>query len=553
MASRWKLPGCGFVLTLAAVMLSGRPAVSADKIYFAIGPLIQSISVSSLEAFALEGELTGDLARYAPFIGETQLEAFKTVLTQPYEIDPLAVGNLAYTPLGNRFLERIGNIFQTESGSNGARAIRASLIATAQMPAGFTVLGFLQNFPTDLRINTREALFFMQALQAFQDYRAAALQAIADQSSQEAAAEAAGFDLGRLPDLSQPGPLSYQHQPLTVTAEGEGSQPPSFVADLYLPQLPAGAAALPVVVIAPSQGASAAEIRPLVAALASYGVAVAVAGMPEDEPALSLSPLENHLSASLKPADFRHRPAAISATLDRLAIWDAAAGNVALNLEQVGVVGTYLGGYAALAVAGAELDRQRLETVCSADGYGLNLSLFFQCQALETEPASFRDPRVAAVVAINPFSSTLLGPDAIAQIDIPVLIIGSSDDLLTPVTAEQIHPFLWLTSADKLLAIKVSSRQRPEAVSEGMLLPNPVDPETQALEAAYDQTLTLAFIQTHLTDERAYTPFLSAAYAQSTSAAPLSLLTLRSLTLDQLEAAYGGAAPSDSLPELRPR
>lgn len=550
------------MLTLAAVMLTGRPAASADKIYFAIGPLMQSISIESLEAFALEGELTGELARYAPFIGEPQLQAFKTVLTQPYEIDPLAVGNLAYTPLGSRFLERIGNIFQTESGNNGARAIRASLIATAQMPAGFTVLGFLQNFPTDLRINTREALYFMQALRAFQDYRAAALQAIAAQSSQEAAAEAAaGLDLSRLPNLGEPGPLSYQAQRLTVTPETgpetgpEGSPPPSFIADLYLPQRPAGSAgaALPVVVIAPSQGASDAEIRPLVAALASRGVAVAVAEVPQGEPALSLTPLENHLSASLEPSDFRRRPAAISATLDRLALWDAAAADVALNLEHVGVVGTYLGGYAALAVAGADLNRRRLETICSADGYGLNLSLFFQCQALETEPASFKDPRVAAVVAINPFSSTLLGPDAIAQIDIPVLIIGSSDDLLTPVTAEQIHPFLWLTSAEKRLALKVPSRQRPETVSEGLLLPNPVSPETQALDVAYDQMLTLAFMQTHLVGESAYAPFLSATYAESTRTAPLTLLTLRSLTPAQLEAAYGAAPPADSLPELRLR
>ncbi|MBD2259611.1 alpha/beta hydrolase [Pseudanabaena sp. FACHB-2040] len=517
--------------------------MSAERIVFAVGPLLQSISVESLTTFALEGELTGDLARYAPFIGDEQLQEFRAVLTQAYPIDSLTIGNLSYTPLGSSFLQRLGNIFQTETGNNGFRAIRASLIATAQAPEGFTVLGFLQNYPTNMRLNTREALFFMQALAVFREYRESALAAIATQSNQEAAAAAPSS----WRDLSQPGPYRPQRQQLTVTSAD------SFPADLYLPE--GAPSPLPVVAIAPSQGATLNEYESLANGLASYGMAVVIANPPRTA-ATGRTALENRLNAELSPADFLNQPRNITATLDFLETWETTQPTLDLNLEQVGIIGDYVGGYTALAVAGANISRSRLDTVCSADGYVLNLSLLLQCQALElpTTDATLLDPRIGAVVAINPLASAIFGPEEVGNIEVPVLLIGGTDDLLTPAISEQIHPFLWLNSPDKFLALQTAAQPADASSSAGglVLLPGLTEANS-SLAAAYTRALSLAFMQRFIAQQSDYEPYLSATYGQYLSEEPLDLLILQDLSLEQLESAYGSTAPVDVLPELRMR
>ncbi|MBD0335421.1 MAG: alpha/beta hydrolase [Cyanobacteria bacterium Co-bin13] len=542
MGSQWLYRGCLWGVGLLAACLSIRPALSAERIVFAVGPLLQSISVESLTAFALEGEITGDLARYAPFIGDEQLQEFRAVLTQAYPIDSLTIGNLSYTPLGSSFLQRLGNIFQTEAGNNGFQAIRASLIATAQAPEGFTVLGFLQNYPTNMRLNTREALFFMQALTVFREYRESALAAIATQANQDATSAPSAWR-----DLSQPGPYTPQRQQLTVTSAG------SFPADLYLP---GGAPSpLPVVAIAPSHGATLNEYEPLANGLASYGIAVVIANPPQTA-ATGRSALENRLNADLSPADFINRPRDITATLDFLETWETTQPSLDLNLEQVGVIGDYIGGYTALALAGANISRSRLDTVCSADGYVLNLSLLLQCRALElpTPDMPLPDPRIGAVIAINPLASAVLGPEEIGNIEVPVLLIGGTNDLLTPAIAEQIHPLLWLNSPDKFLALTVADQPANASNSAGgsVLLPGLTETNS-GLVTAYTRALSLAFMQRFIAQQNDYEPYLTAAYGQYLSQEPLDLLILQDLSLEQLESAYGSAAPVDLLPELRMR
>jgi predicted dienelactone hydrolase len=538
MSSRWLVRGCLWGAGLLAALIGLRPALGAERIVFAVGPLLQSISVESLSTFALEGEVTGDLARYAPFIGAEQLQELRAILTQAYPIDPITIGNLSYTPLGSSFLRRLGNIFQTEAGNNGFQAIRASLIATAQAPEGFTVLGFLQNYPTNMRLNTREAVFFMQGLTAFREYQAAALGAIATQSTQEATTPAAWRD------LSQPGPYPVQRQQLTVD---------DFPADLYWPE--GVGAALRVVAIAPSQGATLNQYDALARSLASYGFAVVIPNPPQ-KPPTGRSAIENRLNADLSPADFLTRPQEITATLDFLETWDASQPGIDLNLEQVGVIGDSLGGYAALAVAGANISRSRLDTVCSSDGYVLNLSLLLQCQALElpNPDVSLTDPRIGAVVAINPLVSAIFGPQEIGNVEVPVLLIGGTSDLLTPAISEQIHPFLWLNSPDKVLALSLSELPTEGATpaQNPVLLPGLTEANTE-LAADYTRALSLAFMQRFIAQESDYAPYLTAAYGQFLSQEPLALYVLQNLSLEQLETAYGSPAPVDVLPELRMR
>jgi predicted dienelactone hydrolase len=51
----------------------------------------------------------------------------------------------------------------------------------------------------------------------------------------------------------------------------------------------------------------------------------------------------------------------------------------------------------------------------------------------------------------------------------------------------------------------------------------------------YVKAFSVAFFQTHLVNQQQYSPYLSAAYAQYISKAPLNVDLVRSLTSEQLE------------------
>lgn len=58
-----------------------------------------------------------------------------------------------------------------------------------------------------------------------------------------------------------------------------------------------------------------------------------------------------------------------------------------------------------------------------------------------------------AVIAVNPITSVVFGQEGMSKIQIPVLMIGGSDDYVAPAVSEQIYPFSWLTSPNKYLML----------------------------------------------------------------------------------------------------
>ncbi len=56
-----------------------------------------------------------------------------------------------------------------------------------------------------------------------------------------------------------------------------------------------------------------------------------------------------------------------------------------------------------------------------------------------------------AAIAINPVSSAVLGPESLGQIKIPVMMVEGSNDFVTPMVQEQLHPFIWIANAKKYL------------------------------------------------------------------------------------------------------
>lgn len=157
--------------------------------------------------------------------------------------------------------------------------------------------------------------------------------------------------------------------------------------------------------------------------------------------------------------EFIDRPRDISYLLDELQQRQSMKSgiNSRFNLEKVGIIGHSFGGYTALALAGAKLNLEHLEQYCESSEINydaFNISLLLQCRAAQLytlEKYSLSDPRIQAVFAINPVTSSIFGQNGLSNIELPITFVAGSEDLITPALLEQIKPFTWLESSHKYL------------------------------------------------------------------------------------------------------
>ena len=260
--------------------------------------------------------------------------------------------------------------------------------------------------------------------------------------------------------------------------------------------------------------------------------------------------MRGELSVDVSPIEFYSRPQDITYLLDELE--QNAELNQIIDWEKVGIFGHSFGGNTALAVAGAPINQARINEVCQQNQPSLNMSMLLQCRAsgLPSGNTNLKDDRVKVVIAANPVTSTALGVENMGKIDIPTMLLAGSKDTTTPFIIEQAHPFLWLQTEHKYLGVMEGGTHGyllndGEAEGFAAFLSNPL-PEVRR---SYLQAMSLAFLEVHLKDNADYQPYLSAAYAQNISDDALPLHLIQSLTVEELELAYGDTPPVTPIPE----
>jgi len=548
-----KLAG-GVVLALVMV----EAAFAAETIRITQGLFSISIPVEPLEEFVATGEVPPELQSTLGRLNPDTRSRIRQRLTSSLNFDVVAMSQLANSKLGQDYLTRLGQVIRTPSGQNGAVALRAAHVAAAQDPEGLTTIGVIRHFPADIRISARDLMNLNRQGASFFDYKLAALEAIRQQARAEIAQdmEAGEVNFAQQPDLRLPGPFSVFSETLTlVDADRPGlaeTTARQFEVDLYLPQ---NQSAAPVVIISHGWGSAKESFAWLAQHLASHGFAVAVPQHIGSDLKFQRLFLSGMFDEDIPPREYVDRPLDISFTLDELERLTAVGGAYQgrLDLNRVGMIGHSLGGYTTLAIAGAPINYSRLQQVCVTERpFRFNLSIYLQCRAapLPAVDLSLRDERVDAAIILNPITSVVQGPSQVEQIQIPTMVSAASVDLLAPPVQEQIHPFTWLTTEDKYLVAMVpaghgSSVQFDRADGEiyGGLAPN------TTLGSDYTRALTTAFMQVYAAQDPGYEPFLSASYARYLSQEPIEVDMVRSLTREQLEAAYGTTPPLPLRPD----
>ena len=519
------------------------PALGAERIYVTYGPVEVSVPIESLALFAKEGQIDSNLDGFAQYANKSQLAEIRSALQAKAEISQVTIAQFLYTPQGEVLLRRLGRLIQTQARQPGFYAIRAALILAASDPEGLTIVNVLRKFPTyGIRIDIARGLSIANELTSLINSSNQTIAGIAQLSEAQAAFESTIPPAVMLqPQL--PGPYTWKKSSVTLTSPNRDR---TFNMDIYLPQRSPQPA--PVVVISHGLGSDRIAFQYLAKHLASYGFAVAVPEHPGSNAQQIQNLVTGRTNELAEPAEFINRPLDIKDLLDyltKLSTTDPAYQGQ-LDLQRVGVIGQSFGGYTALALAGAGINFAQLENDCQLENETWNLSLLLQCRArgLERDQYNFGDPRIKAVIAINPIVSSILGETNLSQIKIPVMLIAGSADTVAPALLEQIQPFTWLTSPNKYLVLMNNGTHFStiEESPQSLFLPpaEAIGPEP-ALARRYVSGLSLAFMESFLNNKSNFRPYLEPSYALSISGDTLGLRILRSLTPQQLQQFSSGS------------
>lgn len=595
-----KLLGSGFAIALFPSTI--RPTHAADTITFSLGATIErSISVDSLEIFVNEGRITEEIAAYVPYIEKVDpnaLESARTLLSQRADLDVVTVSQFAYTPQGEYLLDEIGKVFRTGARLPGGKGLRgAAILSAADDETGLTILNVIKRFPTPvLRVDLRQGLNIAnQTSESFKQSQAAL--SLVEQLSLQTAIDdfPGGTSAAQLNQLvTQPGPFQISRLSLRVKAS-------TAPVDIYLPRSPTGffsdaiasdfpnsvtndsgflflnpfptnpglsfraapndaiariPEGLPTVVISHGFGNERKTYRYLAEFLAARGFAVISVEHPGSS-AEQFNALVSGRTGQVVPDDeFIKRPELISQVLDELSAMAADDKIFAqIDFNNVGIVGQSFGGYTALAVAGAPVNLASLRANCPPE-FSVNISVLLQCQAavlpFPVDSLDFYDPRIRAVIAINPVTSLIFAEESLAQIDVPVLMMAGSGDTVAPALSEQVRPFTWLTTPEKyLLVMDGGTHFSTIGVTgeETFQLPPEIFGPVPEVAQGYTQVMSLAFLNAYLKGDQRYAPILSSRFTTLLSEPEMPLSIVSTLDAEQLSMQLKLAA-EDALPAI---
>ena len=525
------LRGSGFAIAagLTVSLAVGLPtpvAKAAERIQFRYGLYELVVTRAELEAFAETGEAEGGLKMLLGRLGPELGGQFQGALQANYDLNPVLASRFANTRSGEQLLTEAGSLIQTESGLNGFKGLRAALVLSAAEPGGLTLLGLIEKFPTDIQIDIGRALATSKDFKRLLGETQQAIGQLEAETAAMAQTETT-VDFTTLPDPRLPGNMGAVMQTLTLY---DKSRDRTITTDIYTPEV-ATDQPVPVIVVSNGLGAKRDRFTELAIHLASHGFAVAIPDHPGSDRQRLQAFYQGLESENFEPTEYIDRPKDVSFVLDELTQLNGELFNNRLNPENAGVFGYSFGGTTALALAGAKIDRDHLQQDCDTRSSLFDISLLYQCRALELPTAvlatDLRDERVQASYVFVPFTRSLYGLEGLAQVEGPVLWEATDKDILTPFVVEQLPAYNWLAEGkeDRYLAV-TAGLPHAQITQEvlGRLTKEESNWESiRPIAEGYHQTLSAAFFQVHLANDESYRPYLHASGAQYLTQEPYSL------------------------------
>ena len=492
-----------------------------------------------LKSKNIPGFFNKEFAFYLRRINRESQARFHQVLKNRFDLHPIHLNRFFHTPMGEEVLSRFGDLIHIQGEGQGNYALRGALLQTAEDPEGLSILNLLRKFSADIQLNTERILYTVKRIELLIKETEGMVETISQLAEAEAETELS-IDFSKLPDIRCPGKFGVEKKNLVLIDESRESR--QFRAILYTPRWWRPGKA-PVVVMSHGLGSSPEDFAEYAEHLASYGHVVAVPQHPGSDSNQVQDMLSGYSQEVFKLKEFIDRPLDVTYLLDQLEQLNQAEYQGKLNLEAVGVIGHSFGGYTALALAGAGIDFEKLETACGPLIGSPNPSLLLQCRALRLprKAYNFRDTRVRAVLPVDPVGSEVFGPKGLCQIQIPVFMVAGSEDKTAPAAFEQIRVFPWLKTSNRYLALikgkaHFGNFSKLETGLKLMLLktlPNLMGPDSILLYN-YAYAMSLAFLEVHVAENPEYRPYLQSSYANYLSQDPFNLYLVSAASDAQL-------------------
>jgi predicted dienelactone hydrolase len=508
------------------------PGLAAERVTIRLGPIQQSVAIADLESFAETGNISPALSPYRGLLSQDIRRALQSQLELDPNVSDKLIADLLDSAAGERLLEMLQIIIP----DSDIEALEAALTVAAQEVDGLSLLTFLRAYPEETITIDGSSMIALASQINLPYWQGQALSSILEQelTVETTTPFQAEFD------PSQLGHHWVRQQTMTLQ---DYERDRTIPVDLYWSRRSQG----PLIVLSHGFGADRRFLTYLAYHLASYGFTVAALEHPASNVAwlteITLGASEQGILGDILPAsEFIDRPRDVTFLLDRLERVNRYSLLLQgkFNTEQVVVIGHSLGGYTALALAGADLNPSGLKQRCADLGAAANLSPadWLQCTAAELpdERINLRDRRVARIIALNPVIGHMFDEESLQKIEVPVLMTSGTDDTITPAVSQQLLPFTKLRAPKYLLTAIGATHlsvgdpvNLNHALTQSMFIRERRGEETEPLRQLL-QGVSLAFIKQLTPEAELYQPFLTAAYAQSMSTPSLPLRLNSELT-----------------------
>jgi predicted dienelactone hydrolase len=508
-----------YVLCLAiafsGVVAMEQSSLSAERIDFHYSLLGFKLKVSDLATFADTGEVSDSLNYYFRYIPDKQTEQLRRFLRQSYDVDPVLVYRYSRTSAGIKMLQRIGEIIQLPGNINGFHGLRAALVQTAQSPDGINFVDFLQRFPTDIQLNLGELLQLVKQVAHSEEDTKAFIASLSQPKVEPKNTQ----KNPQFRDLSQPGNDQGTKQTLEFY---DPQRDRNLVTDLYLPQHQTNK--IPIIIVSNGLGGKRDRFEKLARYLVSRGFGVVIPDHPGSDRDRQKAFVEGLYQENFDATEYLDRPLDISYILDQLEQLNGDRFHHQLNLEQVGFFGYSIGGTTGLSLAGAEFDWTQLAQDCAQPLNLTNISILYQCRALELprNQPNLKDDRIKAAYMFVPFGHSLFGQLKQDQISIPVMFQVVDQDFLTSLLDEQVPLFNSLSKSSNNNYLVVSEKL-PHSNTTLSTEAQSSQAEASQVARTYQNLLSLVFFQNYIAQDSSYLPYLSSAYLQAIAQKPYNL------------------------------
>lgn len=438
------------ILAGLLVQLAATPLQAAERVVFRIGELQRSVPVADLVSFVSTGTVSNNVAFILDPLSQKDRDALRFALGHAFPVTSLEVSDFLQTSMGGVLVRQFAKLVDRPQ-NEAVPALSGALILGASGSGGLSLINVLQQYPLeDLIIGVPKVMNLARRLRdQFEDEGDLFPRLVAQGPVRQ-------FPNTALDGKARPGNSSFSREAFNFQGrDGNTINAIALVPGRINP--PAGSAVAlpaPLIVLAPGLNTDFNALLYLGEHLASHGYGVAALNFPATSANRVKATIQG-LAAIPAPNAWYYQPVDVSLLIDQVARrWPKQ-----VDTSRVGALGQSLGGYTVLALGGARLDWAHLERSCAVINnpgeVEFNPAILWQCKDPTTvvKRADFSDPRIKAIIAVNPVSNPVFTAAAIQTLRSPVLIVSGTADVFAPPVSQQLMPYSSVVKAANVLAV----------------------------------------------------------------------------------------------------